>query len=220
LGVLASEDHLVLDEVHADAKLLRLEIAHRLREADVQSFVMTSPRATPTTGMLAAVLASALTESGSPTVVVYADFAAEQTDSIVGLGDLLCTSTPLDSAIQSDEHRGISWIPVGSAPANPTRELTGPKMRELLRDLSGRYRHVIVVGPPILESADTVDMTSQVGASILVELAPRTTAEELRESERLLGLAQAPCLGRVVVAGPSSGHQIEMQQFNWRSIAA
>jgi polysaccharide biosynthesis transport protein len=221
LGVLASEDDLALDQVHADAKLLRLEIAHRLREADIQSFVMTSPRATPTTGMLAAVLASALTESGSPTVLVWADFAAGQTDRAIGLGDLLCTPTALDSAIQSDERRGLSWIPVGTAPENPTRELTGPKMRKLLHDLSDRYQHVIVVGPPILESADTVDMASQVGASILIELGPRTTAEELRESERLLGLAQAPCLGRVVIAGPGSfGQQIEMQQFNRRSLAA
>ena len=220
LGVLAAEDHLALDQVHPDAKLLRLEIAHRLGEADLQSFVMTSPRATPITGILAAVLASALTESGSPSIVVYADFASGQTGSAAGLGDLLCTPASLDSAIQTDEHRGINWISVGTAPANPTSELTGPKMRELLLDLSGRYRHVIVVGPPVLESADTVDMTRQVGASILVELVPRATAEELGESERLLRLAQAPCLGRVVVTGPSSGRQFEMQQFSRRSLAA
>lgn len=220
LGVLTSEDHLALDDVHADAKLLRLEIVHRLSEADVQSFVLTSPRATSTTSMLGALLATALTEAGSPTVVVCADFTAGLSDSTVGLGDLLCTPTPLDSAIRSDEDRGISWIPAGAAPANPTRELTGPKMRQLLSDLSERYRHVIVVGPPVLESADTVDMASQVGASILVELVPRTAAEELRESERLLGLAQGPCLGRVVVAGRDSRKQIETPQFDRRSLAA
>lgn len=220
LGVLTVDDQLALDQVHANTKLLRLEIACRLGEANVQSFVIASPRATPTTSVLAASLAAALTEAGSPTVVVFADFTAGRGDSTVGLSDLLCTPATLDSAIQSDEHRGISWIPAGTAPANPTRELTGPKMRSLLTDLSDRYQHVIIVGPPILESADTVDMASQVGASILVELIPQTAAEELRESERLLGLARGTCLGRVVVAERDSSKHVELPQFDRRQLAA
>jgi succinoglycan biosynthesis transport protein ExoP len=220
LGVLTSQDYLTLDQVHPDIKLLRLEIAHRMSQAGVQSFVIASPRFTPTTSILAASLATALTEAGSPTVVVCADFTAGQRDSTVGLSDLLCTSTALDLVIQSDEDRGISWIPAGVAPANPTRELTGPKMRTLLTDLSDRYRHVIVIGPPILESADTVDMASQVGASILVEPIPQTAADELRESERLLGLARAACLGRVVVAERDSSKHAELPQFDQRRLAA
>ena len=220
LGVLTDEDHLPRDEVHDDARLLRLEVAHRLTEADVQSFVMTSPRATPATSTFAALLATALAEAGSPTVVVCADFTAEHDDSTVGLGDLLCTPLALDSAIQSDERTGISWIPAGAAPAHPTRELTGPKMRSLLVDLSGRYRHVIVIGPAVLESTDAVDMASQVGASMLVDLVPQTAPEELRESERLLQLARATYLGRVVVAGRAVSKQVEMPQFDRRSLAA
>src|SRR6201999_397728 len=145
LGVLTTEDHLTLDEVHHDAKLLRLEIADRLTEAETQSFVITSPRATTATTILAALLATAFTEAGSPTVVVCADFTARHDDSTVGLGDLLCTPLALDSAIQSDEQSGVGWIPAGTAPANPTKELTGSKMRKLLIDLSRRYRYVIVV---------------------------------------------------------------------------
>lgn len=214
LGVLSAEDHLTLDEVHADIKLLRLEIANRLMEAEANSFVITSPRSTPATSILAAVLASAFTEAGSPTVVVCADFTVSHDDPTVGLSDLLCTPLALDSAIQSDEQRGIAWIPAGSAPGNPTRELKGAKMRDLLAELSRRYRHVIVVGPAVLESADAVDAASQVGASILVDLVPETTAAELRESERLLGLSQGRCLGRVVVASRAFAEHIEMPEFD------
>jgi polysaccharide biosynthesis transport protein len=216
LGVLTAEDHLTLDEVHVDTKLLRLEIVNRLTEAEAHSFVMTSPRATPVTGILAAVLATALTEAGSPTVVVCADFTPGHDDSTVGLGDLLCTPLALDLAIQSDEQSGIGWIPAGTAPAKPTKELTGSKMRDLLIDLSRRYRYVIVVGPAVLESADAVDMASQVGASILVDPVPETTAAELRESERLLGLAQGTCLGRVVVADRTFTKHVEISQFDPR----
>jgi polysaccharide biosynthesis transport protein len=216
LGVLTVEDHLTLDEVHHDAKLLRLEIANRLTEAEAHSFLITSPRATPVTSILAALVATAFTEAGSPTVVVCADFTARHDDSIAGLGDLLCTPLALDSAIQSDEQSGIGWIPPGTAPANPTKELTGSKMRNLLIDLSRRYRYVIVVGPAVLESADAVDMASQVGASILVDSVPQTAAAELRESERLLGLAQGTCLGRVVVADREFTKHAEMPQFDPR----
>lgn len=220
LGVLTAEDLKPLDEVHVDAKLLRLEIAHRLTEANVQSFVIASPRATPTTGILAALLATALTESGSPTVVVYADFTAEHDDSTVGLGDLLSAPVALDSAIQSDERSGISWIPAGAAPANPTRELTGSKMRHVLAELAGRYRHVIIVSPAVLESADAVDMASQVGASILIDPVPQTSVDELRESERLLGLARGTCLGRVVVAGRTFSEHAEMPKLDRGRLAA
>jgi succinoglycan biosynthesis transport protein ExoP len=216
LGVLTAEDHLTLDEVHHDAKLLRLEIANRLTEAEAHSFVITSPRATPATSILAALVATAFTEAGSPTVVVCADFTARHDDSTVGLGDLLCTPLALDSAIQSDEQSGIGWIPAGAAPANPTKELTGSKMRNLLIDLSRRYRYVIVVGPAVLESADAVDMASQVGASILVDPVPQTAAAELRESERLLGLAKGACLGRVVVADRAFTKHLEMPHFDPR----
>lgn len=220
LGVLTVEDHLSLEQIHADTKLLRLEIAHRLDEADLKSFVLAAPRATPTTNMLAASLATALAEAGSPTVVVCADFTTGRRDSTVGLGDLLCTPATLDSVILSDEERGISWIPAGAAPDNPTRELTGAKMRGLLTDLSDRFEHVIVVGPPVLESADAVDVASSVGASILVELIPQTAAEELRESERLLALARGVRLGRVVVAERDSPNHAELPRFDRRRLAA
>jgi polysaccharide biosynthesis transport protein len=220
LGVLTVEDHLSLEQIHADTKLLRLEIAHRLDEADLKSFVLAAPRATPTTSMLAASLATALAEAGSSTVVVCADFTSGRRDSTVGLGDFLCTPATLDSVILSDEERGISWIPAGAAPDNPTRELTGAKMRGLLTDLSDRYQHVIVVGPPVLESADAVDVASSVGASILVELIPQTAAEELRESERLLALARGARLGRVVVAERDSTNHAELPRFDRRRLAA
>jgi Mrp family chromosome partitioning ATPase len=214
LGVLTTEDHLTLDEVHGDAKLLRLEIADRLIQAEAHSFVMTSPRSTPATSILAAVLATALTEAGSPTVVVNADFTAVHDGSSVGLGELLCTPLALDSAIQPDEQSGIAWIPAGTAPANPTKHLMGAKMRDLLIELSRRYRHVIVVGPAVLESAEAVDLASQVGASVLVDLVPETTAAELRESERLLGLARGTCVGRVIVAGRAFAKHVELPQFD------
>jgi capsular polysaccharide biosynthesis protein/Mrp family chromosome partitioning ATPase len=216
LGVLTAEDHLPFGEVQNDAKLLRLEVAHRLTEAGVQSLVMTSAQATPATGNVAALLATALSEAGSPTVVVCADFAAADENSTVGLGDLVGARSTLDSVILTDKRRGISWIPAGTAPANPARLLTGPKMRDLLIELSGRYRHVIVVCPPPLDEADVVDMASQVGASILVDFVPQTAAEERRESdsERLLRLALGSYLGRVVVNGPAFSRPVEMPPFD------
>jgi len=200
LGVLTADEPQGPDEVRGDVKLLRLELAHRMTEAGAQSVMISSPRPSPSASIVATSLATDFAEAGSPTVVVCADFSAEQDDSTVGLGDLLCTRLPLDSVIRSDERRGIDWIPAGTPPANPTREFTGAKMCNLLIDLAGRYRYVIVVGPAVLELADAVDMASQVGASVVVDLVPETPAEELRESARLLRLARGTYLGRVVVA--------------------
>lgn len=200
LGVLTADDPQRPGEVRGDVQLLRLELAHRLAEAGAQSLMISSPRPSPAASIVATSLATDFAEAGSSTVVVCADFSAEHDRATVGLGDLLCTRLPLESALRSDERRGIDWIPAGTPPANPTRELTGAKMCNLLIDLAGRYQYVIVVGPAVLELADAVDMASQVGASVLVDLVPETPAEELRESARLLRLARGAYLGRVVVA--------------------
>lgn len=209
LGALMAEDDLSLDELHNDAKFLRLEVAHRMTEAGVQSLMMTSPRTTPATTIVAALLATALADAGVSTIVVCADFTTEHRGRTVGLGDLFSKHISLDSVIVADERRGISWIPAGAEPANATRDITGPKMRNLLIDLSSRYQRILIVGPPVLELADAVDMASQVGASILVDPVQQTDAEELRESERLLRLAWGSYLGRVVAAGQAFSQQIE-----------
>jgi polysaccharide biosynthesis transport protein len=216
LGVLMAEDDLPVGEIHNDARLLRLEVDHRLTQAGVQALVMTSPVATPATMNAAALLATALAEAGAPTIVVCADVTALHQDSIVGLSDVLAARLTLDSVILLDERRGISWIPAGTASTNPSRLFTGPKMRDLLIELSGRYRYVIVVCPSPLDEADVVDMASQVGASILVEFVPQTAAEERRESdsERLLRLALGSYLGRVVVNGPAFSQPVEMPPFD------
>jgi polysaccharide biosynthesis transport protein len=221
LGVLTAEDHLPVGDVGNDARLLRLEVDHRLTQAGVQALVMTSPQPTPATKNAAALLAAALAETGAPTVVVCADFTAGEDNSTVGLTDLLGARMTLDSVILTDERRGISWIPAGAAPTNPARMLTGPKMRDLLIELSRRYRHVIVVCPPPLDDADVVDLASQGGASILVNFVPQTAAEELHESEseRLLQLGLGSYLGRVVVTGAAFARPVEMPPFDRQSSA-
>jgi len=210
LGVVVVDEQPPVGANNTDVKLLRIEVAHRLAEAGVQSLVMTSPRATSATGRVAARLANALTEAGSPTIVVGADFPAEHDDSTVGLGDLLSTSSTLEAAIQTDSRTGLSWIPSGTGPEDPTREFTGAKMRDLLTELADRYRYVIVVAPATLELADAVDLASLSGASLLVDLVAQNTAAEARESERLLRLARGTYLGRVAVIDKSLSQEVEM----------
>lgn len=220
IGVLSAADHFGVEQVHVDAKLLRLELVRRLAEADVRSFVVAAPRTTQATGVFAGLMATALTESGAPTVVVVADFTTDNADGTIGLGDVLAGAVGTDAAIRVDERSGTSWMPAGTAPPNPTRELTGPAMRGVLDELAGRFAHIIVVSPAVLESADAVDMASQVGAAVLVDTIPQTSADELHESRRLLGLSRGRCLGRAVVAGHAFSQPDETPQLNWRRLSA
>jgi len=79
---------------------------------------------------------------------------------------------------------------------------------------------VIVVSPAVLESADAADMASQVGASILVDPVPQTSEDELRESERLLGLSRGACLGRIVVADQRVSQHAPLSRRDQRHLAA
>lgn len=218
LGVLTTGAYPPAGGVDVDANLLRIEVEYGLTEAGVQSLAMTSPRATPNTGIVANRLAIALSDAGSPTIVVRADLAAGQGDSTVRSVDLIGAPVTLDAAIQTDERSGLSWIALCSASDDSSAE-TGANMRGLLRELAGRYQYVIVVSSGTLELTDALDMASVCGASILVDPIAFTTPGQLRESERLLRLARGTYLGRVVVADKSFLQDVEIPQSEGRGTA-
>lgn len=219
LGVLTVGAHPLAGGVDVDAKLLRTEVEHRLTEAGAQSLAMTSPRATPTTGAVADRLAIALTDAGSPTIVVRADLVAEQGNSTGRPGDLIGVPAALDAAIQTDERSGLSWIAPARVSDDASARESAANLRGLLRELVGRYRYVIVVSSGTLELTDALDVATVCGTSILVDPIAFTTPGQLRESERLLRLSRGTYLGRVVVADKPFLQDVEMPQPGRRRAA-
>ncbi|SPM41118.1 hypothetical protein MNAB215_3321 [Mycobacterium numidiamassiliense] len=219
LGVLTTGVQPLAGGVDVDAKLLRIEVAHGLTEAGVRSLAMTSPRATPTTGIVADRLAVALGQADSPTIVVRADIAAGQSDSTVRLSDLVGAPAAVDAAIQTDERSGLSWIALANSSEGPPADQLGANMRFLLNELAGRYQYVIVVSSGTLELTDALDMAGLCGASILVDPVALTTGAQVRESERLLRLARGTYLGRVVIVDRAFLQDVELPQSDRRRTA-
>lgn len=186
------------NSVDLDAHMLRIQLIRRLDDDEDRAIVIASPRSTETATHAAMRLAAALNQSRLPTVVVHAAFEDSPEGGPAGLGDVLRRGADVDDLLLRDEQWGVDWLPPGQAPTSPTRAMTGRKMWLLLSHLTKTYRYVIIVGPGVLESTDTVDLGGVAGVSLLAVPSQDTTADELRESERLMRLSRGHYLGRVV----------------------
>lgn len=135
-------------------------------------------------------LAAALAENGESVCLVDADLRrARVADTLglshhVGLTTVLFGQTVLDDALQ--RLGGFTVLASGPLPPNPTELLGAEAMRRMLRELAGRFDHVLVDTGPVLPVADAAVLASAVDGYLLVVRARRTTRRELARSVRAL----------------------------------
>lgn len=197
VGALRTDDG---DDAAVDARYLRLEVADLMKRCDARSLLLAAPRFTTATFEAATLLSAALTEAGTPAVVVVADFhAAVGASEAPGLADFLLGRADFDSLVVHDDERRVDWIPAGVQPPNATAAINSARMGQAIAALLESYRYVIVVGPAVLESTDAMDLAGHTGAAMLVCPIGATSGDEHVESERLLTLSARGYLGRVAV---------------------
>lgn len=87
-----------------------------------------------------------------------------------GLVDYLASKTDdIDSLIINDVfQRGMSVLPVGSIPPNPTELLEDPRMQKVMEHLKGMYDYIIFDCPPIDIVADTQIIEQYVDRTVFV----------------------------------------------------
>jgi succinoglycan biosynthesis transport protein ExoP len=206
LGVLAVGDlpkFATLDDVNSglaeSARFLRMRVAAEMEAIAAdggRSMLITSPRATHAVGTTAVLLAAAFSEFGERVVIVMTNFESPGTQT--GLGEVLDGKSPLSEALRYAD--GVGTVAAGSSDSTPIAALGGERMREVLRHLADDFDRVIVVGAPVLESAESLQLARAVDAAMLVCPVPAATAaEEITQGERLLSLSPAQVLGRVTV---------------------
>lgn len=77
----------------------------------------------------------------------------------------------------------------------------------LLGELSSRFDRIVVDGPPVLATADTVLLSGAVQATVLVVRAGRTTTDELQDALATLRSANAVIVGTVLTDARLSLHR-------------
>jgi succinoglycan biosynthesis transport protein ExoP len=126
-------------------------------------------------------LVAALGENGGRVLAVDADlrrptlhqhFGVAKTP---GLSDVIVAKCQPSQAVQSTRFRGLSILPCGYVPPNPTELLASASMRELIATLRKRYDFIVIDAPPILAMADAAVICPHVDGVVLVVWAENCT---------------------------------------------
>ena len=97
---------------------------------------------------------------------------------------------------------GLTVLPAGQRPTNPTELLLQPEFAALLEELNADYDYIIFTTPPILPVADTLAILRHVDAGYMVVRADQSSLKEVYDAlERLYAASVVDVLQGAVLNG-------------------
>ncbi len=149
-------------------------------------------------------LAIAMSMAGVRTILVDADLRrpkiAEYTGLVgaAGLTTVLSGRADLDDVLQPYGDTGLTVLPSGPTPPNPSELLGSQHMAALLATLRERADLVIIDSPPLLPVTDAAVLSNQADGAILVVRHGKATREHVKSSMERLVAVDARLLGAIL----------------------
>jgi polysaccharide biosynthesis transport protein len=195
----------------ADAETFRaarLAIRHQPAGRELDSVLVTSPRAGDGRTTIAFCLAAAAAATGDRVLLVEADLRHPSLDAVAepgpfGLAAVVAGEATLDEAVSRVEVRTgadatpgtLELIHAGTAAGNPASLLESERMAELL-DAAGRdYELVIVDTPPAAILADAIPLLGHVDGVVIVAGLGRDRRDDVEELHERLKQFDVPVVG-------------------------
>ena len=184
---------------------LRTSLHFGLIESQSRSILIT--RAAPDAGksFTAINLAVVAAQAGRKVCLVDADLRRgylrryfDLPKNIKGLSEYLAGTATLDEIVISGPVPGLSFIPTGRFPPNPSELLLRQELGALLAKLDSQYDLTIVDAPPVLAVTDPIIIGRSVGATIAVVRFDQTPAGEIEAIKRQFQTAGIRLMGAVL----------------------
>jgi succinoglycan biosynthesis transport protein ExoP len=105
-----------------------------------------------------------------------------------------------DTDVAGNKQAQLDVLIAGRTPPNPGEFVSSRRLANILAELRSSYDVVLVDTPPMLSVGDTLALTSQLDALMLVSNLSLTKRGELHELRRLLTLARCQTLGTALTA--------------------
>ena len=180
-------------------------------EGKAKSVVITSAGPAEGKSTTAANLAIVMSDTGARVALVDADLRKPTIaktmgiEGAVGLSDVLIGRTPLKDAIQSWGRRGLSVLPAGPIPPNPSELLGAPVMRTVLGELVEGFDYVIIDAPPILAVTDAAILSRDTDGALMVAAAGKVSKAQLASALESIKTVDGHVMGVVMTMVPTRG---------------
>jgi capsular exopolysaccharide synthesis family protein len=174
------------------------------QDAPLRSLVVTSALPLEGKTTVATNLATSLAQYGRSTLLVDADLRRPRVhrvfgiDKGVGLTSLMVGDATLREAVRSTQIDGLSVLPAGPIPPNPSELLHSAAFGRLKEDLLANFDWVIFDSPPMGAVTDAAVLAPQVDGVLLVVRAGRTTRDSILSAKKQLDSVSARLVGSVL----------------------
>ena len=149
--------------------------------------------------------AISLAQLGASVLIIDCDLRRPTTHTVLGVEHLQVLSTylsqtqvTLDEVIQQLPIENLSLLPCGPIPPNPAELIISDRMKEMLKELSLRYDHIIIDSPPLINVTDPVILSTMVDGVILVVHGGKSTRDIVRRARQELATVGAKIFGVVL----------------------
>lgn len=115
-----------------------------------------------------------------------------------GLVDVILGQAEFGTVIHQDEETGLTYLPMGKAPENPSPILSSDIMSAFMTSIRHLYDVIIVDSPPVIGLADSPLLTRHADSVVFVVEASRAHYGQVKSAIRRMRNHGASILGAVV----------------------
>lgn len=187
---------------------LRTSMQFTLMEARNRVVMLTGPASGVGKSFLAMNLSVLLAASGKKVLLIDGDMRRGKLersfgiDRANGIAELLAGTIGLEQAIRTTRVPGLSFMPAGKRPDNPSELLMSPRLQQYLEGLGRVYDVVFVDTPPVLAVTDASIIGKLSGTNFLVLRSGAHNETEIADSVRTLRTAGITVQGAIMNGMP------------------
>lgn len=204
--------------VNSDARSIRAEAFRQLRtnlqfiDVDNPARVIVVTSSLPGEGKssTATNLAVMFAEADKKALLIEADLRRPKVaeylglEGAVGLTNVLAGQVEISEVLQPWGRGGLTLLPSGTLPPNPSEILGSENMNDLLDSLKKAFDIIIIDTPPLLPVTDAAVAAVKADGAILVARYGKTTNQQLTRAKQSLDAVGARTLGSVLNMTPVS----------------
>ena len=196
--------HLPKSQQSEAFRAIRTSIFFNGKGKSSQILQVTSPTPGDGKSTLAANLAVSLAQSGKKVLICDADLRRPTVhylfgnDSDIGFAQVLKGEAEIEDAIADCDVDGLSIMPCGARPTNPSELLTSTRLYELFEVLREKFDYIIMDTPPMLAVTDPCAVAARADGVILTMRIKKNIKLSASRAKEILDSVNAPILGIVV----------------------